>query len=127
MLARYDEFERALLDAIRAAPREAALLAVAERAMVAALEPFDAEEARGIEQLKRATPAQRRVGRGRGGRWPDPRVRPGAPRRVGRLAGGTSGARRHPRRRPRPASGRAPRPPVGAEIVAHRVGAVVIC
>ena len=59
VLSRHDDFERVLLDAIRAAPPAAPLLAVAEHAVVAALGQFDAEEARVIEQLKRDTPALR--------------------------------------------------------------------
>lgn len=57
ILSRHAEFERTLLDAIRAAPPETPLLAVAEQAVIAALSSFDAEEARLIEQLKRDTPA----------------------------------------------------------------------
>ena len=59
VLSRHDDFERALLDAIRAAPPADPLLRVAERAVVAALGQFDAEEARVIEALKRDTPALR--------------------------------------------------------------------
>lgn len=59
VLSRHADFERALLDAIRTAPREAPLLRVAEEAAIAALASFDAEEARRIEQLKRDTPELR--------------------------------------------------------------------
>jgi AcrR family transcriptional regulator len=57
ILSRHAEFERTLLDAIRTAPPEEPLLRVAEKAAIAALASFDAEEARLIEQLKRDTPA----------------------------------------------------------------------
>lgn len=57
ILSRGAEFERALLDAIRTAPPEEPILAVAEHAVCAALASFDAEEARLIEQLKRDAPA----------------------------------------------------------------------
>jgi AcrR family transcriptional regulator len=59
VLSRHDDFERALLDAIRTAPPAEPILRVAEQAAIAALESFDAEEARLIEQLKRDTPALR--------------------------------------------------------------------
>ncbi len=59
VLSRHDDFERALLDAIRTAPPEAPLLDVAEQAVIAALGLFDAQEARLLEQLKRDTPALR--------------------------------------------------------------------
>jgi len=57
VLSRHDDFERALLEAIRTAPPEAPLLRVAEQAVIAALGSFDAEEARLLERLKRDTPA----------------------------------------------------------------------
>lgn len=56
VLSRHDDFESALLQAIRTAPPEAPLLEVAEGAVLAALGSFDAEEARLLEQLKRDTP-----------------------------------------------------------------------
>lgn len=59
VLSRHDDFERALLQAIRTAPPEEPLLRVAEEAVIAALGSFDAEEARLIERLKRDTPALR--------------------------------------------------------------------
>lgn len=59
VLSRHDDFERALLGAIRAAPPETPLLGVIEQAVVAALGQFDAEEARILERLKRDTPALR--------------------------------------------------------------------
>lgn len=59
VLSRHDDFERALLEAIRTAPAEAPLLRVAEQAVVAALGSFNAEEARLLEKLKRDTPALR--------------------------------------------------------------------
>lgn len=59
VLSRHDDFERALLQAIRTAPREAPLLRVAERAVTAALGSFDADEVRLLERLKRDTPALR--------------------------------------------------------------------
>lgn len=59
VLSRHDDFERVLLEAIRTAPPAEPLLRVAEQAVIAALESFDAEEARLIEQLKRDTPALR--------------------------------------------------------------------
>ena len=57
VLSRHDDFERALLDAIRTAPPEAPLLGVVEQAVTAALQSFDAEEGRLLERLKRETPA----------------------------------------------------------------------
>jgi AcrR family transcriptional regulator len=65
VLSRHEDFERVLLDAVRTAPPQAALLAVAEEAMVAALEQFDAEEARVLEQLKRDAPALRERDQGK--------------------------------------------------------------
>ena len=59
VLSRHDDFERALLDAIRTAPPSMSVLQVAEHAAMAALGSFDAEEAKLIEQLKRDTPALR--------------------------------------------------------------------
>lgn len=59
ILSRHEDFERVLLDAIRAAPREEPILRVAEQAVIAALQSFDADEARLMEQLKRDTPALR--------------------------------------------------------------------
>lgn len=59
VLSRHDDFERALLDAIRTSPPEAPLLEVAEHAVIAALGLFDADEARLLERLKRDTPALR--------------------------------------------------------------------
>jgi AcrR family transcriptional regulator len=57
VLSRKDDFERALLEAIRTAAPETPLLQVAEQAVIAALGSFDAEEARLLERLKRDTPA----------------------------------------------------------------------
>ena len=65
VLSRHADFERVLLDAIRAAPPTEPLLAVAEHAVVAALGQFDAEEARVIERLKRDTPALRERDQGK--------------------------------------------------------------
>lgn len=59
VLARGEAFERALCDAIRAMPREAPLLEVAERAVLAGLAAFDPDEARLLAALKRDTPALR--------------------------------------------------------------------
>ncbi len=59
VLSRHDDFERALLEAIRTSPPKMPLLQVAEQAVIAALGSFDAEEARLLERLKRDTPALR--------------------------------------------------------------------
>jgi len=59
VLSRKDDFESALLQAIRTAPPETPLLEVAEQAVLAAMGLFNAEEARLLEQLKRDTPALR--------------------------------------------------------------------
>lgn len=65
VLSRFDDLERALLDAIRTAPSAMPILAVAERAVLAALDQFDAEEAQLIDRLKRDTPALRVRDRGK--------------------------------------------------------------
>lgn len=65
VLSRFDDLERALLDAIRTAPRALPILEVAERAVLAALDQLDAEEAQLIERLKRDTPALRVRDRGK--------------------------------------------------------------
>jgi AcrR family transcriptional regulator len=59
VLSRKDDFERALLEAIRTAPPEAPLLQVAEQAVIATLALFDTAEFELLEQLKRDTPALR--------------------------------------------------------------------
>jgi AcrR family transcriptional regulator len=59
VLSRHDDFERALMEAIRTAPPQAPLLAVAEQAVIAAFAMFDADEVELLEQLKRDTPALR--------------------------------------------------------------------
>jgi AcrR family transcriptional regulator len=59
VLSRKEDFESALLQAIRTAPPEMPLLEVAEQAVLSAMGSFDAEEARLLERLKRDTPALR--------------------------------------------------------------------
>ena len=59
VLSRHDDFERALMEAIRTAPPEAPLLQVAEQAVIATLAMFDTDEFELLEQLKRDTPALR--------------------------------------------------------------------
>jgi AcrR family transcriptional regulator len=59
VLSRHDDFERALMDAIRTAPPEAPLLQVAEQAVIATLATFDSDEFELLERLKRDTPALR--------------------------------------------------------------------
>jgi AcrR family transcriptional regulator len=59
VLSRHDDFERALMEAIRTAPPQAPLLQVAEQAVIAAFAMFDADEVELLEQLKRDTPALR--------------------------------------------------------------------
>jgi AcrR family transcriptional regulator len=59
VLSRHDDFERALMEAIRTAPREAPLLQVAEQAVIATLAMFDHDEFELLERLKRDTPALR--------------------------------------------------------------------
>jgi AcrR family transcriptional regulator len=59
VLSRHDDFERALMEAIRTAPREAPLLRVAEQAVIATLAAFDHDEFELLERLKRDTPALR--------------------------------------------------------------------
>jgi AcrR family transcriptional regulator len=59
VLSRHEDFERALVDAIRTCPSDVPLRAVAEQAMVAALQQFDAEEAQLLEEIKLKTPALR--------------------------------------------------------------------
>lgn len=59
ILSWHDEFEQALIGAIRAAPRELPLLDLTATAVIAALGQFDVHEALRIEQLKRDTPALR--------------------------------------------------------------------
>jgi AcrR family transcriptional regulator len=59
VLARYEDFDRELLDVVRAAAPDEPVLAVAERAVVAAAGQFDLEEARLIERLQRDEPAFR--------------------------------------------------------------------
>jgi AcrR family transcriptional regulator len=65
VLSRFDDIERALLDAIRTAPLAMPILEVAERAVLAALNQLDADEAQLIERLKRDTPALRVRDRGK--------------------------------------------------------------
>ncbi|HEX2166917.1 MAG TPA: TetR family transcriptional regulator [Longimicrobiales bacterium] len=65
VLSRFDDIERALLDAIRTAPPVMPILEVAERAVLAALDQLDEEEAQSIERLKRDTPALRVRDRGK--------------------------------------------------------------
>jgi AcrR family transcriptional regulator len=65
VLSRFDDLERALLDAIRTAPPAMPILEVAERAVLGALDQFDPEEAQLIDQLKRDTPALRVRDRGK--------------------------------------------------------------
>jgi AcrR family transcriptional regulator len=65
VLARHEDFEHALLDAIRTAPADEPVLSVAERAVVAAVGQFDPEEARIIEQLQREEPALRMRAQGK--------------------------------------------------------------
>jgi hypothetical protein len=59
VLSRHDDFERALLQAIRTAPPAEPILRVAEQAAITALSSFDVDEARLMEQLKRDEPALR--------------------------------------------------------------------
>jgi AcrR family transcriptional regulator len=59
VLARKDDFERALLEAIRTAPPETPLLQVAEQAVIATLATFATEDFELLERLKRDTPALR--------------------------------------------------------------------
>lgn len=59
VLSRHDDFERALMEAIRTAPPQAPLLQVAEQAVIAAFAMFDADEVALLERLKRDTPALR--------------------------------------------------------------------
>jgi AcrR family transcriptional regulator len=59
VLSRHDDFERALVEAIRTAPPEAPLLQVAGQAVIAALGTFDPDEVALLERLKRDTPALR--------------------------------------------------------------------
>ncbi|WP_420128237.1 TetR family transcriptional regulator [Longimicrobium sp.] len=59
VLSRHDDFEQALMEAIRTAPREAPLLHVAEQAVIATLAMFDHDEFALLERLKRETPALR--------------------------------------------------------------------
>lgn len=59
VLSRHDDFERALMEAIRTAPPQAPLLQVAEQAVIAAFAMFDADEVELLDQLKRDTPALR--------------------------------------------------------------------
>jgi AcrR family transcriptional regulator len=59
VLSRHDDFEHALMEAIRTAPREAPLLEVAQQAVVATLAIFDTDELELLERLKRDTPALR--------------------------------------------------------------------
>lgn len=65
ILARFDDLERTLLDTIRTAPTALPILAVAERAVLAALDQFDAAEAQLIDRLKRETPSLRVRDRGK--------------------------------------------------------------
>ncbi len=65
VLARYDDFERALAAAVRAAPPAPTVLAVAEHAVTATLAQFDPEEARAPEALVRDTPALRARAQGK--------------------------------------------------------------
>jgi AcrR family transcriptional regulator len=65
VLARHEDFERALLDVVRAAAPDEPVLDVAERAVVAAAGQFDLDEARIIEQLQRDEPALRMRAQGK--------------------------------------------------------------
>lgn len=65
VLARGADFERELLEAIRIAPPDEPLLAVAERAVIAALGQFDIEEATVIGQLQRENPILRERSQGK--------------------------------------------------------------
>ena len=65
VLSRFDDLERALLDAIRTAAPALPILEVAKRAVLSALDQFDPEEAQLIDRLKRDTPALRVRDRGK--------------------------------------------------------------
>lgn len=59
VLSRHDDFQSALVEAIRTAPPEAPLLQVAGQAVIAALGTFDPDEVALLERLKCDTPALR--------------------------------------------------------------------
>lgn len=59
VLSWHGDFERVLLTAIRSAPPEQSILVVAQAAVVAAMDQFDAEEAAVLTQLQREAPALR--------------------------------------------------------------------
>lgn len=65
VLARHEDFERALLAVVRAASPDEPVLDVAERAVVAAAGLFDLKEAHIIEQLQRDEPALRMRAQGK--------------------------------------------------------------